>query len=111
VGGRSETWAGGFHPGPVFEWDPNKSASNKAKHGVEFEEAKVLWSDPSRAEELLGFASEPRWATTAMLRGKMWTAIWTPRDKAIRIISVRRASRREMRRYGAQAQQSATDQR
>lgn len=29
-----------------FEYDPAKSASNKAKHGVNFEEAKALWDAP-----------------------------------------------------------------
>ena len=28
-----------------FEYDPAKSESNKAKHGIDFEEAKELWRD------------------------------------------------------------------
>jgi hypothetical protein len=28
-----------------FEFDPNKSASNKIKHGIDFEEAQKLWLD------------------------------------------------------------------
>ena len=29
-----------------FEFDENKSKSNKIKHGIDFEEAKKLWKDP-----------------------------------------------------------------
>ena len=29
----------------VFEWDPKKSASNKKKHGISFEEAKSVFTD------------------------------------------------------------------
>jgi uncharacterized protein len=30
----------------VFEYDPNKSAENKRKHGIDFEDAQRLWADP-----------------------------------------------------------------
>jgi len=43
-----------------FEYDPNKSKANKEKHGIDFEEAKALWSDP-RAVDVLGRSEgEPR---------------------------------------------------
>lgn len=32
----------------MFEFDPKKSASNKIKHGIDFEQAKKLWEDPNR---------------------------------------------------------------
>ncbi|MDR1264278.1 MAG: BrnT family toxin [Propionibacteriaceae bacterium] len=47
MGGRD----GGGEVGPAdtsplrFEWDPAKSASNKLKHGVDFEEANAMWRD------------------------------------------------------------------
>jgi hypothetical protein len=40
-----------------FEFDPLKSAANKAKHGIDFIEAQALWSDPDRIE-LPGAADE-----------------------------------------------------
>ncbi|MDR1294896.1 MAG: BrnT family toxin [Bifidobacteriaceae bacterium] len=88
----------------MFEWDPDKSASNKAKHGIDFEQAKALWDDPDGALRRLEYKAEPRWALTAMMGGRLWFAVWAPRGATIRIISVRRATRREVRRYGAQAQ-------
>ena len=33
-----------------FEWDENKSESNKIKHGVDFEGAQLLWEDCDRVE-------------------------------------------------------------
>jgi uncharacterized DUF497 family protein len=32
--------------GAEFEWDPNKEARNRAKHGVSFKEAETVFDDP-----------------------------------------------------------------
>jgi len=32
--------------GVLFEWDTNKNVSNKMKHGVSFDEAKTIFTDP-----------------------------------------------------------------
>lgn len=79
----------------VFEYDPSKSAKNKAKHGVDFEEAKALWDDPMALEIPLGYEDEPRFAVLARMRGKHWTAIITYRGESVRIISVRRSRKNE----------------
>ena len=34
----------------MFEFDPAKSAANKAKHGIDFVEAQALWLDQGRRE-------------------------------------------------------------
>jgi uncharacterized protein len=67
-----------------FEYDPVKSQTNKAKHGVDFEEAQLLWSDVYRVELQAQSLAEQRF----MIIGKHWSAIATRRDKMIRIISV-----------------------
>lgn len=33
-----------------FEWDTDKSSSNKTKHGIDFEAAKELWLDENRID-------------------------------------------------------------
>ena len=33
-----------------FEWDDEKNRTNKAKHGINFNEAKALWNDINRVE-------------------------------------------------------------
>ncbi len=35
----------GRRMGPSFEWNPRKAASNRAKHGVSFEEALTVFAD------------------------------------------------------------------
>ena len=82
-----------------FEYDPAKSASNKAKHGVDFEEAQALWNDRQRLEAPARTDDEPRFVVIGKIDGKHWAAIWTPRGDAIRIISVRRARKEEIEHY------------
>lgn len=82
-----------------FEFDPQKSKLNKAKHGIDFEEAQALWDDP----DCIGFPArsedEERFALLAILDGKMWVAFFTYRDDRIRIISTRRARTKERDLY------------
>jgi uncharacterized DUF497 family protein len=87
-----------------FEWDPAKSASNKLKHGIDFEEAKALWQDSKRITADAGFTGpEPRQVTIGMLNGKMYLAVTTKRGEVIRIISVRRCRQEEVDRYAEES--------
>jgi len=85
-----------------FEWDPRKAAANRTKHSVSFEEAASVFGDPlgrivsdprhSDVEErfvLLGFSE----------RKRLLAVMYADREKAIRIISARRATRTEQRNY------------
>jgi len=86
----------------TFEWDPAKSAANKLKHGLAFEDARAMWADP-RGLEIPGRSDvEPRTRRIARFKGECWTAIHTQRGQSIRIISVRRAHPDEERTYEAQ---------
>jgi len=83
-----------------FEWDPQKAAANLAKHKVSFEEAATVFGDPlgrivtdprhSSGEErfvLLGLSQDQR----------LLAVMYVERGEATRIISARRATRRERR--------------
>ena len=84
-----------------FEFDLNKSRANLAKHGLDFRSAQLLWLDPMRLEiRARTEGEEERWALIARLLDKIWTAVWTPRGVAVRIISVRRARKEEEALYG-----------
>ena len=83
-----------------FEWDDNKSSSNKKKHGIDFEDAKRLWDDPSRVDIRASFSDEERFIIIGKIGSKIWTAIYTIRGDSIRIISVRRARNKEALLYG-----------
>jgi uncharacterized protein len=85
----------------VFEFDPEKSAVNLVKHGIDFETAQLLWSDDYRIESDARSDDEPRVRVTGMINGKLWSAFVTPRGQAIRIISVRRARDNEAKQYGS----------
>jgi uncharacterized protein len=82
-----------------FEWDPVKSESNWRKHGIDFETAKNLWLDQNRVEIYAPHPVEDRMILIAKHLDKIWTAIYTPRQDAIRIISVRRARQKEVDLY------------
>lgn len=83
-----------------FEWDENKSHSNKIKHGIDFDTAKYLWNDNNRVKIEAPYPLEHRSILIAMIGKKLGTAIFTKRGHAIRTISVRRARKKEANLYG-----------
>jgi uncharacterized protein len=88
-----------------FEWDPEKDRINRAKHGVAFEDAALVWDDPQMVlSQDLYAEGEPRW--TALGRIGVTTILFVVhvyRDRhgkqRIRIISARKATRYERRKY------------
>lgn len=82
-----------------FEWDEDKSRINKAKHGIDFETARDLWLDENRIEIHAPHPLEGRMIIIGKREDKLWGAVYTMRDDAIRIISVRRARKREASLY------------
>ncbi len=82
-----------------FEYDPDKSAVNKAKHGIDFDEAQALWSDEQRLDVPARTEDEPRFLTVGKIGDRHWVAIYTQRRDVVRIISVRRARTKEIEAY------------
>ena len=82
-----------------FEYDPAKSAANKIKHGLTFEEAKALWEDEILLEVPVLRTGEERYLVIGAISGKMWTGVITYRGGAVRIISVRRSRKEEVEHY------------
>ena len=84
-----------------YQWDPRKAASNLRKHGIDFADAVGVFEDEwgltLREDEIEG---EHRFVTlgTDFLGGVIVVA-YTDRGDSIRIISARRATRRERRSY------------
>lgn len=83
-----------------FVWDPAKRDSNIAKHGIDFTQADLLFD----GRKVYTFASrrdgEERCVTVGEVGGRFLAAVWTRRDDATRLISIRRARRGEIRAYG-----------
>lgn len=89
-----------------FEWDPAKARTNLRKHGVAFEDAMHVFDDPwalfeqDRTDE----GGEPRWQAVGLAGGVLLllvahTVRETRDDTMIRLISARRATRKERNRY------------
>ena len=83
----------------VFEYDPDKSAENRRKHGIDFEDAQRLWADPQLMEIPARTTDESRWLLIGKLDEKYWSAIVTRRGDNIRLISVRRSRDEEVALY------------
>lgn len=82
----------------AIEFDPDKDASNVAKHGVSLSRAVDLeilaFLEDGRAEY-----GETRYRAWGLIGGKAYCLAFTRRDGEIRAISLRRAHRKEMDRY------------
>lgn len=82
-----------------FEYDERKSQRNLIKHGIDFGEAQTLWNDPYLVEIPARTTDEERFLVVGKIQEKHWSAVITPRDGNIRIISVRRSRLEEVAIY------------
>jgi uncharacterized DUF497 family protein len=92
----------------VFEWDARKAEANAAKHGVSFDEAVTVFLDNDALDgpDVQHSKAEMRFLRMGRSAdGHVLTVAYTLRRsgdaETIRIISARRASRRERAAYGA----------
>jgi uncharacterized DUF497 family protein len=95
----------------VFEWDPKKAAANFVKHGVSFDEATTVFADPGALDgpDVGHSAEEARFLRAGRsILGRVLVVAYTRRKaahgEAIRIISARRASRKERTAYGREVE-------
>jgi len=85
-----------------FEWDPEKAAANLKRHRVSFSEAAGVLEDPlsTTFPDEAHSEQEMRFLTIgASHRGRVLVVAHTERNDTIRIISARRATRREREFY------------
>jgi uncharacterized DUF497 family protein len=86
----------------IFDWDPVKAASNFQKHGVDFNDATHVFADLNavRMEDKRFDYGEKREKIVGTIEGALITAvIYTGREGRVRIISARKANRKEKRKY------------
>ena len=89
----------------LFEWDEGKAESNRRKHGVSFDLASEVFDDPyALAEQDRVEDGEVRWQTIGMVEGVVvllvgHTVQEEESDEIIRIITARKATRKERERY------------
>ena len=84
----------------MFEWDPAKNATNRRKHGISFEEAIEIFDGPvlSRADD--DIHGEHRERSYGLIHDVVVVCVvHTQRDAARRIISARKATRKEREEF------------
>jgi hypothetical protein len=90
-----------------FEWDENKNRANIAKHGIGFEQAKAVFDDPYSLTYVddrfeYGEAREISLGLIPLVvqgQSLVVVVVHTDREGATRIISARKATRKERRLY------------
>jgi uncharacterized protein len=85
----------------MFEWDEDKARQNVIKHGVTFDEAKAVFSDPfafMRYDDRFDYGEE-RFIVIGMSAAKVLYVVAVERDGPIRIISARKATKEEAHVY------------
>ncbi len=95
-----------------FEWDSLKELSNIEKHGVNFEQASYVFSDPFALDLYDNDHSdnEERWILLGKSRSEIILVVvhtWKDSDgvELVRIISARKASRNEQQAYNKRCPQ------
>ena len=89
------------HPAYRFEWDENKNRQNIKKHGFDFADAEeMFWGILLFSPEIREDYGESRWVGIGTTRGRTAVVVFTERGpETIRIISLRKATRRESKQY------------
>lgn len=84
----------------IFEWDDEKNRINLRKHGIDFTDAAQVFFDENRIEQSDEFHSEDedRWQVIGMVNEILFV-VYTDREDRTRIISARKANKRERRIY------------
>lgn len=85
-----------------FRWSPEKDATNRARHGVAFDEAASVFADPLArifADEDHSEAEHRELLVGTSRRGRLLIVSFTERPDGLRIISARQLTRRERHDY------------
>jgi uncharacterized protein len=82
----------------TVEWDTRKAASNRRKHGIDFDEAIEVFYGPNLVRRS-DRNNEERWLAIGESEGRVIAVAFTWRGDTLRIISARRARKNEKRTY------------
>jgi len=84
-----------------YVFDPGKDAANRAKHGVSLALAEVLFAGPhlSVSDDRFEYG-EVRQVAFGLIGNRLFVCVYAHRDGERRVISLRKANKREVKRYG-----------
>lgn len=82
-------------------YDPRKNAANIALRGLSFDlVADLDWSSAVIIEDTRKDYGERRFQVFGSIDGRLYVAVFTPRNAAVHVISLRKANTREVKRHG-----------
>ena len=84
-----------------YEWDEMKRQINIEKHGVDFAAMQAFeWEKAEFFEDVRHNYAESRFVAYGCIHGRMVAVVYTMRGDTVRIISLRKANKREVAQYG-----------
>ncbi|MCX5817565.1 MAG: BrnT family toxin [Proteobacteria bacterium] len=93
----------------LFEWDPEKAITNKKIHGITFDEASTVFKDTLSVTiyDPLHSEDENRFVLIGNShRNRLLVVVHTERGNRVRIISTRKAKKKERQQYEENAKRS-----
>ncbi len=83
-----------------IEWDNDKRDWTLRERGLDFADvASIDWETALTVEDVRGDYRETRYVTMAPIHGRLCVVAWCYRGDALRVISLRKANKRERRIY------------
>jgi len=83
-----------------YTWDEEKRATNVRNHGIDFAAAQDFdWETALEFEDRRRDYGERRLISYGKIGSRLYVMVWTARQEAVRIISLRKANTREITRY------------
>ena len=93
----------------IYDWDEAKRAENHVKHGIDFALVDAFeWDSALIAPDARRDYGELRYSAFGLIEDRLFNPVFAPRAGRIRVISLRRANRREVHRYVEQTQDQDT---
>lgn len=84
----------------MYEWAERRRAENAAKHGIDFAKAGDFeWDSALTFDDVRRGYGELRHVSFGFIGTRLHVLVWTPRGEQIRVISLRRANSKEIKRY------------
>ena len=85
----------------IYEWNETKRQKNLATHGVDFSAVEsFVWEKAVVIPDTRRIYGEPRLLAYGPIEGRLYCTVFTVRKGIIRLISLRKANSREVKRYG-----------
>ena len=86
-----------------ISFDPEKNERNVAVRGISFElAADFEWSSALVVEDTRKDYGEPRFQALGLIGDRLHMLVFTPRKDVVHVISLRKANKREVKRYESQ---------